>query len=221
MNRGARMRRQGFELVQKAAVFRADFCAEVGQNTGHSVQKEFSTMSLRPRLVLSLLAGVVGAFAVSAFAACSVTPLGATDTGIAQARAKAPPGADAFDRECASCHGKRGEGLTTAPAIIGAGALPTYPRDDNSSSNPAFQANAPTPQDAARVPGMATRGPFRTAQDLYDYVSVRMPQPKNSAGTLKPEEYWAIINFMLIAHGVAVPADGVNATNAKTINIQL
>ena len=79
----------------------------------------------------------------------------------------------------------------------------------------------PTPTDAARVPGMATRGPFRTAQDLYDYVSVRMPQPKNSAGTLKPDEYWTIVNYMLIAHGVAVPADGVNATNAKTINIQL
>jgi mono/diheme cytochrome c family protein len=178
-------------------------------------------MSLRPQHIASLMAGFLGASGIFALAACSVTPLGATDTGIAQARAKSPPGADAFDRECASCHGRRGEGLTTAPAIMGSGALPTYPRDDNSSTNPAFTStNGQTQQDATRVPGQAKRPPFHTAQDLYDYVSTRMPMPKSSAGTLKPDEYWAILNYMLLAHGVAIPADGVTAANAKTVNIQ-
>src|SRR5450432_4878478 len=98
-------------------------------------------MSLRPHHAHSLIAGLLGAFVVT-LSACSVTPLGATDTGIAQARAKSPPGADLFDRQCASCHGRRGEGLTTAPAIMGSSALPKYPRDDTSSSSPSFSTSA-------------------------------------------------------------------------------
>ena len=151
---------------------------------------------------------------------CSVTPLGATDSGIAKARSAAPPGADAYDRECSSCHGKRGEGLTTAPAIMGSGALAEFPREDTSSSSPAFATNAPTQADVAHVPGQAKRDPFRTAQDVYDYVSSRMPLPKSQAGTLKPEEYWAIVNYMLIAHGLAVPAGGVTESNAKSIALR-
>ncbi len=176
-------------------------------------------MSLRPQHAHSLIAGLLGAFVV-ALSACSVTPLGATDTGIAQARAKSPPGADLFDRQCASCHGKRGEGLTTAPAIMGSSALPKYPRDDTSSSSPSFSTNQQVQQDATRVPGQSKRGAFVTAQDVYDYVSTRMPLPKSSTGTLKPEEYWAIVNYMLISHGVAVPAEGVSEANATSINIQ-
>ncbi|HEY4106558.1 MAG TPA: cytochrome c [Polyangiaceae bacterium] len=172
----------------------------------------------RPReLIHGLTAGVLIALAL---AACSVTPLGASDTGIAQARAKAAPGADLFDRNCASCHGRHGEGLTTAPPIMGPGALSKYPRDDSSSSNPAFATNANVQQDTARVPGQPRRGAFETAQDLFDYVSTRMPLPKSAAGTLKPDEYWAIVNFMLIAHGLAVPTEGVTAANAKSVQLQ-
>jgi len=167
------------------------------------------------------MAGLVGAFGAVALFSCSVAPLGATETGIAQARAKSPPGAEAFDHYCASCHGKRGEGLTTAPPIIGSGALPKYPRDDSSStSNPSYSLNSNIQQDSSRVPGQLRRGAFQTAQDVFDYVSTRMPMPKTSAGTLRPEEYWAIVNYMLIAHGVAVPSDGVSASNAKTVNLQ-
>jgi mono/diheme cytochrome c family protein len=176
-------------------------------------------MSLRLQHTRFLTAGFIGALASFALPACSVTPLGATDTGIAAARAKSPPGGDLFDRECAACHGRRGEGLTLAPAIMGGGALGKYPRDDTSSSNPAYSTNAQVLSDTSRVPGRASRGSFVTAQDLYDYVSTRMPLPKSSAGTLKPEEYWMIVNYMLIAHGSPVPPDGVNAANAKSVNI--
>jgi mono/diheme cytochrome c family protein len=151
---------------------------------------------------------------------CTVTPLGATDTGIAQARVASPPGADAFDRECASCHGKRGEGLTIAPTVMGAGALAEYPRNDASSSDPAYATNAPVQGDSAHVPGQSKRDPFHTAQDVYDYVSSRMPLPKSVAGTLKPEEYWAIVNYLLVANGVAVPADGVSDANAKSVRLR-
>ena len=104
--------------------------------------------------------------------------------------------------------------------IMGPSALPKYPRDDPSSSGQAFASTAQAQQTATRVPGQAMRGAFATAQDVYGYVSTYMPLPTSSAGTLKPDEYWAVVNFMLIAHGVAVPAEGVSEANAKSINIQ-
>jgi mono/diheme cytochrome c family protein len=177
-------------------------------------------MSLRPQQTRSWMAGLVGAALSLALLHCSVTPLGATDGGIAKARVASPPGADAFDRECASCHGRRGEGLTIAPAVMGVGALAEYPRNDASSSDPAYATSAPIQGDSAHVPGQAKREPFHTAQDVYDYVSSRMPLPKSAAGTLKPEEYWAIVNFLLIANGVAVPAGGVSEANAKSVALR-
>ena len=173
-------------------------------------------MSPRLQQLRSLVAGLACGVSFGLLA-CSVTPLGATDSGISRARSASPPGADAFDRECSSCHGKRGEGLTTAPAIMGSGALAEFPREDTASSSPAFATNAPTQADSAHVPGQAKRGPFRNGQDVYDYVSSRMPLPKSQAGTLKPEEYWAIVSYMLIAHGAAVPAGGVTESNAKSV----
>jgi hypothetical protein len=103
---------------------------------------------------------------------------------------------------------------------MGSSALPRYARDDLSSSSPSFSTNQQVQQDATRVPGQSKRGPFVTAQDLYDYVSTRMPLPKSSAGTLTSEDYWAIVNYMLIAHGVAVPTEGASEANAKSIDIK-
>ena len=151
--------------------------------------------------------------------ACSATQLGATDANAANARTASAPGAEVFDRECAGCHGKKGEGGSAAPSILGAGALPTYPRDQ-SSANPAMNTGAQQQNaDTSRPPGAPTRDPFRNAQDLYDYVSKRMPLPQSRAGTLKPEDYWAILNFMLVAHGVSVPPGGATPENAKSVPI--
>jgi len=173
---------------------------------------------LRSRFTV-LLGGSITAWGL-ALAACSATPLGASEPNLANAQKKAGPGADLYQKECAACHGKNGEGLTSAPGVIGAGALPTYPRDNSLSSNPALSNNAQQQQqDSSRPPGAPSRDPFRNAQDLFTYVSTKMPLPKSRAGTLKPEEYWAIVNFMLIAHGSAVPADGVNAGNAASVEI--
>lgn len=162
-----------------------------------------------------------GSFTALGFAlACSATPLGASEPNLANAQQNAAPGGELYDRECAACHGKRGEGLTNAPAVIGAGALPTYPREQSLSTNPALSSNVQQQaQDSSRPPGAPSREPFVTAQNLYDYVSSKMPLPKSRAGTLKPEEYWAITSFMLIAHGSAVPEGGVTPENASSVKI--
>jgi mono/diheme cytochrome c family protein len=146
------------------------------------------------------LAGWLGAALSVGLLQCGATPRGASDSSIAQARFTAAPGADAFDRECASCHGKRGEGLGNTPPIMGPGALAEH---------------AP-----ASASGQPPRGPFRSAQDVYDYLSLRMPLPKTVAGTLRPEEYWAIVNYMLLAQGVVVPSGGVTEANAKRVPLR-
>ncbi len=180
--------------------------------------KKGRTNMSRSRLA-PLLGSSVAALTL-ALAACTATPLGASEPHLANAQKKAGPGAELFEKECATCHGKRGEGLSSAPAIIGNGALPEYPRDKSLSTNPAMSNNA-TQQagDTTRPPGAPARDAFRTGQDLFDYISTRMPLPKSRAGTLKPDEYWAIAQFMLLAHGSVVPEGGLNAENAAGVRI--
>ena len=173
-----------------------------------------------PRSRLVMLLGSSVATLGIALAACSATQLGASEPNLANAQKKAGPGNDLFEKECAACHGKRGEGLSNAPAIIGATALPEYPRDKSLSTNPSLSNNAAQQvSDSNRPPGAPSRDPFRTAQDLYGYISTKMPLPKSRAGTLKPEEYWAITNFMLVAHGSSVPDAGITAENAGSVQI--
>lgn len=172
----------------------------------------------RSRLVV-LLGSSIAVLGV-VLGACSATPLGASEPNLANAQKKSGPGGELYDKECAMCHGKRGEGMTSAPSVIGAGALAEYPRDKSLSTSPAMSNNAQQQAgDSTRPPGAPSRDPFRNAQDLFTYVSTKMPLPKSRAGTLKPDEYWAITNFMLLAHGSAVPEGGVNAGNAASVPI--
>jgi len=163
----------------------------------------------------------LGLVSLGMLGACSVTPLGATQPNITAATQKASPGAAVYRRECASCHGERGEGLAQSPPIMGSGALPVYERDPATSTNPAMQDPAERLRTANLPPGADVRGAFRTAEDLFKYVSREMPLPRSKAGSLKPEDYWAVTNFVLLGHGVPVPAGGVNASNAAAVPIKV
>lgn len=67
--------------------------------------------------------------------------------------------------------------------------------------------------------GSGTLSKFANAKELYDYVHVQMPLPKASAGSLKEGQYWAIVNFMVAAHGKDLPAGGLNAGNAASVSL--
>jgi mono/diheme cytochrome c family protein len=67
--------------------------------------------------------------------------------------------------------------------------------------------------------GAGTLAKYKTAKDLFDYVSVQMPLPKSAAGSLKPREYWAIVNFMVAAHGKDLPSGGLKADNAASVSL--
>jgi mono/diheme cytochrome c family protein len=102
-------------------------------------------------------------------------------------------GQQLFGKYCASCHGNAGEGSKKAPPVVGKTALPLDP---------------PT---GAKV--RITQ--FHTAKDVYDFASTKMPAKK--PGSLKPEEYAAILAFDLKANGVDLGGKTLDTALAATI----
>ena len=149
---------------------------------------------------------------------CAVTKMGATPEDLARAQDQAAAGATTYANECAKCHGQRGEGRAGAPALLGRGTLPEYPRDVGSTGSEAFlDAQQLQIEMQARPAGAAWRDPFKNAQDLYAFISMHMP--KTDAGALKPGEYWAVVNFLLAAQGASLPAGGIGPANASSVPI--
>jgi mono/diheme cytochrome c family protein len=161
---------------------------------------------------------VVGAVVACGLIGCAVAQLGATPEELAQARTRAEQGANVFAAECANCHGQRGEGIGSVPAVLGAGALPEYPRSSLAANDPA-QSDPQLLQIQAqsRPAGAAWRDPFRTAQDLFTFLTTHMP--KGHVGGMKPADCWATVSFMLAAQGASLPAAGVGPANATSVAI--
>jgi cytochrome c len=150
--------------------------------------------------------------------ACAPTTSGATAADVARGRTQTASGADVFANECARCHGQRGEGLAGVPAVLGPGALPLYPRDN---ANPgSFAMSDPQQlqiQQQTRPAGAPWRDPFRNADSLYGFISTHLP--KSRASALGPDDYWAVVTFMLSVQGSHLPPEGVTSNNASTITI--
>jgi cytochrome c len=120
----------------------------------------------------------------------SATPT-ATDDGVAQA----DRGAKLFNDNCASCHGDKGEGTKTGPAVVGKDALPKDP---------------PKKAKYRKVK-------FETALDVANYVMKSMPA--DNPGGLDPKQYWDIMAFDLKANGVDV--SGKHIDEKTTADIKL
>ncbi|MBN2574443.1 MAG: cytochrome c [Deltaproteobacteria bacterium] len=165
------------------------------------------------------LSWVGGAFAACGLIGfgCAATQLGATPAEIAQARSQSEQGARVFASQCAKCHGERGEGVGSAPAILGPGALPEYPRDSGSGSGPLTDPQLLQIEAQARPAGAAWRDPFRNAQDLYDFT--RTHAAGKRAGDLSPADTWALVSFILAAQGASLPSGGVGPANATSMKI--
>ena len=153
---------------------------------------------------------------------CAVTQTGATAADLDRARGEAGQGATTFAKECARCHGQRGEGLAGAPAgapaILGVGALPEYPRNTGSAGGPTMLDPQQLQIEAQTRPaGAASRDSFRNAQDLYNFISTRMPRTR--PGQLKQDDYWAVVSYLLAAQGATLPAGGVGPASAISMPI--
>ncbi len=149
---------------------------------------------------------------------CAATQLGATTADLAQGSGQSEQGARLFANNCAKCHGQRGEGIGSAPDVLGPGALPEYPRNTVNTSDPALSDPQMRQLEAqARTAGAAWRDLFRTAQDLFNFTSTHMP--KEHVADLKPAEQWAVVSFMLAVQGASLPAGGIGPANASSIQI--
>jgi mono/diheme cytochrome c family protein len=154
-------------------------------------------------------------------AACSGTQYGATDAALANARTVSAKGATLFQKQCAQCHGERGESATSsAPRLMGEGALPEMPRARNINADPAAGDRESLRLEARTRPaGAPWRDPFRTAKDVHKFVSEHMPPSEGARKALSAEDYWAIVNFVLSAHGVELPPEGVTEQNAGAVKL--
>jgi mono/diheme cytochrome c family protein len=165
------------------------------------------------------LAGVLAA-SLQLVVGCAAKQRGASPENVGKAQLATPNGAALFAANCAVCHGERGQSAGKAPRIMGPGALPELPSEQDINADPAagdpelLRMRART-----RPAGAPSRDPFRTAEDVFRYISVSMPMPADKAGSLRHDEYWAILNFMLVAHGVAVPSSGITAENASSVKL--
>jgi hypothetical protein len=72
-------------------------------------------------------------------------------------------------------------------------------------------------QQNTRPAGAPWRDPFRNADSLYGFVSTHLPQSR--AAALHPDDYWAVVTFMLSVQGAQLPPEGVTTTNASSITI--
>lgn len=160
---------------------------------------------------------VLGALASSLIAAaCSVTPYGASDADLERAKSSALRGASLFESQCSACHGERGEGRGSTPPIIGPGALKRYPNESSLGSS--TSASSDGQRGALRPPGPEQGRPeFVSAENLQSYLVHHMPKIKREP--LSDEDYWAVVEFMLIAHGRDVPAEGLSSRNGAKIAI--
>jgi len=125
--------------------------------------------------------------------AAMVGPASAQDPAAAAAEQVAR-GQASYGKHCARCHGDAGQGTKKAPAVVGKEALPLDPR-----------------------PGAKVRKTqFKTAKDVADFVVANMPGDK--PGSLKADEYFAILAFDLKANGVDLKQP-VDATTAAAITL--
>ncbi|MER3543098.1 MAG: hypothetical protein C4311_00480 [Chloroflexota bacterium] len=126
-------------------------------------------------------------------------------------------GAQVYIRRCSTCHGDKGQGLTLE-------WRQTWPETHQNCSTPKCHGRQHPPDGfeikdnyAPAVIGPGTLTRFRTAQDLFTFISTTMPM--HAPGSLTQDEYWALTAFLLAAHGV--PADSVPLDSATASRIAL
>ena len=120
----------------------------------------------------------------------SIPPDGA---GLPAGQGTAKQGAVVFMRQCAACHGEKGEGKISDRLVGGAGTL--------TSSQP--------------VKTVGSYWPWATT--LFDYIRRAMPFP--APLSLKDEEVYAITAYILNLNGVIGENDVINAQTLPKVKM--
>lgn len=104
-----------------------------------------------------------------------------TGRALPRGRGTYDAGAKLYATQCAMCHGPKGEGIPPFPRLIGA-----EPRDFGFAN------------DFKLVRTIGNYWPYATT--LYDYINRAMPF--NAPGTLKPDEVYSLVAYLLAENGI-------------------
>lgn len=104
----------------------------------------------------------------------SVAPDG---VGLPKAHGSVREGRAVYEKQCAACHGARGEGIGEYPALVGGNGSLT-------SKDPVLT--------------VGSYWPFATT--VWDYINRAMPY--QDAGSLSPSEVYAVTAYVLFLNGI-------------------
>lgn len=166
---------------------------------------------MRSRIGLGL--GLLLLLAAAAFVIQMNTPAAQT-----YVPAQRDLGAQVYAGRCATCHGDKGQGLTLEWRL-------TWPETHQNCSTPRCHGPQHPPDGfeikdnyAPALVGPGTLARFQTAQELFDFISTRMPM--HAPGTLSQDEYWALTAFLLATHGVPPAGETpLDKTTAGRVNL--
>lgn len=119
--------------------------------------------------------------------------------GLPAGRGSVAQGAATYAAQCAVCHGRDGEGQGMFPKLIGA-----QPHD-----------SFPFGRDAKLVKTIGNYWPYSTT--LFDYI--RRAMPLTAPGSLKPDEVYGLVAFLLARNDIIADNAVVDARTLPTIKM--
>jgi cytochrome c5 len=141
-------------------------------------------------------------------------PIGVPD--LPATATQADYGAEIYRLVCRDCHGDHGQGLT-------ADWIATWaPEDQNCWQSKCHAANHPPdgfslPHYVPPIVGAQFMSRFKTAMDLYNYISQAMPW--QDPGYLALNQYWQLTAFLLRLNGMDPGQQVFNDQNATSFAI--
>jgi cytochrome c len=148
--------------------------------------------------------------------ACGGGARGAGEQSLAKAATAAPQGQQLYAAQCAHCHGEQGEGTANGPPLMGPGALPVRRQkqaDLVTINDPVLRRQAQRDS----VPGAAqtaeARRAFQSAADIHAYLASDHRKLEGVTALDEPDQ-WAVLTYVLTAHGLEVPEGGLTVANA-------
>lgn len=156
-----------------------------------------SVLALRSWAVVSTVLGsillVVACSSSRTSGSPRPTPAASPASAASGVQAQIDRGGPLYAANCSACHGAGGEGSAQAPALIGPGALPTYP-----------------------PPGRRMRtGAFASAMDLGMFIKTSMPP---GGPHLPPDQVAAVMAWILQGNGIT-PAQPISPSTAGAIRL--
>ena len=143
----------------------------------------------------------LGHAADSAHIAASDVDVGPDGMGLPPGSGSVTEGAAVYAKQCANCHGARGEGIAPAyPALVGR---------DSATENFAFTKDWKPPKTIGNY------WPYATT--LFDYV--RRAMPHAAPGSLTNNEVYALSAWLLSANGVIGADRTLDATSLAAVKM--